>query len=215
MKYALIFLLSIVCQVSNAQDVIREFSASSPLAAYSAEWKNFEYRACNTAANASYMSVKEKEIIYILNLARFNPPLFANSVLTRYTDSPGKGHLVNDQYYYQSLIKTMSTLARLPLLSADEKCFESAACHAEASGESGETGHTRKTDECKTKQHFLGECCHYGNAEPLDIVLTLLIDEGIPSLAHRKILLGNYTQVGISIKPHKIYRQNTVLDFYK
>src|SRR4029079_17406393 len=124
-KYVLIFLLSMAWEVSNAQDVIREVSASSPLAAYSAEWKNPEYTICNTAGNAGYMSDKEKEIIYILNLARTNPRLFANTVLARYTDSPRKAYLVNDQYYYQSLIKTMITLPHLPLLNADEKCFES------------------------------------------------------------------------------------------
>jgi len=72
-------------------------------------------------------------------------------------------------------------------------------------------GHTRQTTECKTA--YLGECCAYGNSDPLRIVLQLLIDEGVPSLGHRYICLGRYDVVGIATAPHTGYGSNTVLNF--
>ena len=90
--------------------------------------------------------------------------------------------------------------------------FESAKCHAHNSGAKGYVGHDRQSSTCKSD--FNGECCQYGYEKPTQIVLDLLIDEGVPSLGHRKIILDTaYTKVGVSIQPHKTYRINTVMDF--
>ena len=52
----------------------------SPLSVFSTEWDKPEYRVCNTAADASFLSEPEKQIIYVLNLARANPPLFTKKI---------------------------------------------------------------------------------------------------------------------------------------
>ena len=132
----------------------------SPLSAYSAEWNKEEYNKCNTAIDITYLSVAEKEVIYILNLVRSYPLLFVKTVLAKYPLVSDKDYLLKDKKYFLSLIKTL------------------------------------------------------GEMEPLEIVLSLLIDEGVPSLGHRKILLGNYSQIGLSIKPHKKYETNTVIDLW-
>ncbi|MEO5893010.1 MAG: hypothetical protein ABIQ31_22360 [Ferruginibacter sp.] len=216
MKYLFIVLSALVFNSSIEQGVsITHLSNLSPLSAYSTEWNKAAYSTCNTAKNVDYMNDVEKEVIYILNLARAYPKLFANTVLAKYPAMSGKERLINNEYYYQSLIKKMLTMEQAPIINPDEKCFTSAACHAKTSGEEGYVGHIRTSNECKVQQHFLGECCDYGNKEPLNIILSLLIDEDIPSFGHRKILLGNYSLVGVSMQPHKTYRQNTVLDFYR
>ena len=187
---------------------------ASPLASYSSEWNKPEYRLCNTAAKVAYMSEKEKMVIYVINLVRAYPVLFAKTVVTQYPALSGKEELTKDQYYYQSLLTTLLAMDPLPLLTDNEKCYQSAACHAKLSGITGYIGHNRNSDECQKKKYFLGECCQYGNDEPVEIILSLLIDKDVPSLGHRKILLGKYTSAGVSIQPHKTYRFNTVLDFY-
>ena len=49
---------------------------------------------------------------------------------------------------------------------------------------------------------------------PLSIVITLLIDDGIKGLGHRKNILNeSYNSVGVAIRPHKSYRVNCVIDF--
>ncbi|MDZ4794597.1 MAG: hypothetical protein SGI83_09990 [Bacteroidota bacterium] len=178
----------------------------SPLASYSTAWNDVKYLKCNTAASANYMSTAEKEVIYILNLARTNPALFANTVIKKYP--AGRSH------YYSSLLDTMLVLKQVKLLYPDSLCFAGALCHAQNSGKEGYVGHTRSTEECRSKWYYNGECCDYGHNRPLDIIMSLLIDEGVESLGHRKICLAGYKKIGVSIQPHTTYGHAAVLDFH-
>jgi hypothetical protein len=181
--------------------------AISPLANYSSEWNNVDsnFTQCNTAINADYMSPNEKDVIYILNLVRSSPVLFVNTVLKKRKDLQGR--------YCNSLIEKLLTMQPLNLLQPDEKCYNSAECHAE-SGDHGYVGHVRQTTACKEKQYFDGECCDYGHNVALEIVLSLLIDDGVPSLIHRTIFLGEFNGVGVSVQSHSKYRYVSVLDFH-
>jgi hypothetical protein len=183
----------------------------SPLAAYSTEWNDLMYLKCNTAANVTYMNAQEKELIYVLNLLRMNPALFGRTVVAKYPERSGQLHL-RDIEEYQSLLDTLQKLKSLPLLDPDSLSFVSARCHAISSGRTGYVGHTRQSKDCKP--HYHGECCSYGHSDPLDIIMSLLIDEGVPSLGHRFICLATFRKIGVSIQPHKGYGYNTVLDFY-
>ena len=189
-----------------AKQVSPSIVTVSPLAGYSTEWNDGRYLKCNTAANAKYMTAAEKEVIYILNLARINPALFANTVIKKYPTQHSD--------YYSSLFKTMLTLKPLKLIYPDSLCFAGAQCHAINSGQEGYAGHTRSQQECRKKWYYNGECCDYGHNEPVDIIMSLLIDEDIPSLGHRSICLDDYKGMGVSIQFHKTYRYNTVLDFH-
>jgi len=178
----------------------------SPLASYSTAWNDAKYLKCNTATMANYMTAAEKEVIYVLNLARLNPVLFANTVLKKYP--------ARHTTYYTSLLNTMLKLKPAKLLYPDSLCFAGAKCHAVNSGKEGYVGHYRSTDECRKKWYYTGECCDYGHNKPLDIIMSLLIDESVESLGHRKICLGDYKKIGVSIQPHISYRYNTVIDFH-
>jgi len=186
----------------------------SPLASYSKIWNDKKYIICNTAANTAYLTHDEKEAIYILNLLRANPVLFTKTVLLKYPSVSGNGYLAEDSFYFISLVNTLKTMEPLGILYPDDKCFESAKYHAIASGITGYVGHERKTRDDKAKKYYNGECCDYGHSDPLDIILSLLIDEGIPSLGHRDVFLSNYTKIGVSLQPHKKYGINAVFDFY-
>jgi len=199
--------------ISLAQNNSTSFN-TSPLAAYSSEWNQPQYRLCNTAAKANYMSDKEKTVIYVLNLVRTYPALFAKTVIAQYPSLSGNDDLEKDQIYYQSLLTTLQQMAPLPMMTDNEKCYQSALCHASLSGKTGYVGHKRNSEECEKKKYFYGECCDYGSNNPVEIIIHLLIDKDIASLGHRKILLGKYTSAGVSIQPHTDYRFNTVLDFY-
>lgn len=185
----------------------------SPLAAYSKVWNDSKYLKCNTAANTAYLSRNEKEVIYILNLIRSNPALFTKTVLLKYPEVSGQGYLADDTFYFLSLVNTLNKMSPQGLLYPDNTLFASAKCHAYQSGITGYVGHERKTRNCMTKKKFDGESCDYGHNNPLDIVLSLLIDEGIPSLGHRQICLDSYSKAGVSIQPHTRYGYNAVLDF--
>jgi uncharacterized protein YkwD len=185
---------------------------STPLSTFSSEWNNKRYQLCNTAENAPYLNRAEREIIYILNMARVNPALFLETIIKNYPAFSEQPELANSSYY-KSLLTFLQQQKPLPLLYPDERLFESARCHAISAGKEGYAGHDRISQQCKGQENFLGECCFYGSSDPLEIIIDLMIDEDVPSLGHRTILFKNFTKIGVSLQPHKKYRWNAVLDF--
>lgn len=182
-----------------------ETVAVSPLSSYSAEWDQPQYAVCNTAISTTYMNTEEKNVIYILNMARMNPKLFCNTVVKKYTASKSS--------YYKSLVATMGKMKALNLIYPDSACYVSAQCHATISGSNGYVGHDR-TGDCLDKRHYNGECCDYGHDKAIDIVMSLLIDEDVESLGHRDICFSPYKSIGVCLVPHSVWRYNTVLDFH-
>jgi hypothetical protein len=165
-------------------------------------WNDQKYLAANTANDAAYLAENEKKVIYYLNLVRMNPGLFADTYLADLKNSK--------DFYEGGLYRELKKLSPMPVLSPDQTLFASAKCHAAESGKSGYVGHKRT----KCKENFRGECISYGEPDPLGIVRRLLIDQGIKSLGHRRIMLdAQYSLLGVSIQPHKTYSVNTVLDF--
>ena len=149
-----------------------------------------------------FMTKTEIEVIQYLNIARMYPLWFIVFADLVHPATPNEISLVNT-------LKSMKTIPNP--LKTDSLNFISAKCHAISSGKIGYVGHERQ-GTCKSK--FYGECCDYGNENPLQIVKALLIDENVASLGHRKICLdSSYTKMGVSIQPHTLYRTNAVLDF--
>lgn len=165
-------------------------------------WHDSYYNKANTAKDADYLTPQEKEVYYYLNLARLNPGLYAETLLKEYA-----GVIDND--YEKSLYDKLKEMKPLKVIKPSKKHWESAKCHAIATGKKGIIGHKRIGD---CDKYYSGECCSYGLARAKDIVADLLIDEGVPSLGHRKILLGRYQVMGVAIRPHKKYGTNAVID---
>lgn len=184
----------------------------SPLASYSDEWNKPVYRDLNTARDSNYLTGMEKDLIWILNMIRQDPKLFLKTVVL----NPKSEYYRKPEYrnnYFNSLVSDLQKQApnKSPL-RPDRSLFQSAFCHAMNSGKTGYVGHDRKW-ECNTR--FAGECCSYGFDDALDIIMQLLIDDGVPSLGHRSICLNpEYDELGISIQQHSVYSYNAVLDFY-
>jgi len=171
------------------------------------QWKS----TLHTALTETYLTDEEKMVYYYLNLARTQPRYFADSVLKTYKGAKGfDNSYLKTSPYVASLYKHLLAMKPHPPLLPDRTLTTSAACFAEAAGKKGIVGHERKGTNCTLRY---AECCSYGMNNALDIVLQLLIDKDIQNLAHRTICLGPYTRVGVSIRPHKDYRQNAVLNF--
>jgi len=185
----------------NVSTYIRyKVETENPIMDYSG-WNDPKYLAANSAHNEDYLTEEEKKVYYYLNLVRLNPKLFADTYL---------GYLKNSTDYYESsLYLELQRIKPLPVLKPNRRLFESAQCHAIESGERGFVGHER----FKCEEYFMGECIHYGESDALEIVTSLLIDQSVKSLGHRKICLGYFTEMGVSIQPHKGYGKNSVLDF--
>ena len=171
-----------------------------PVADYSG-WEDPKYLAANTARDEDYLTDEEKQVYYYLNLVRMNPKLFADTYLLYLKNSTDS--------YESSLYLELQRIKPLQVIKPNRRLFESARCHAIESGERGFVGHER----FKCEEYFMGECIHYGQSDALQIVKSLLIDQSVKSLGHRKICLGYFTEMGVSIQPHKSYGKNSVLDF--
>lgn len=166
------------------------------------DWDDEKYLAANTAKNEIYLTDQEKRVYYFMNLVRMNPKLFADTYLKDLKNST--------DYYESSLYRLLQKLQPMQILTPNIKLFESAKCHAVESGASGYMGHKR----VKCVASFGAECILYGTNEPVEVIITLLIDHGVKSLGHRAIILTpNYSELGVSIQPHKGGAFNSVLDF--
>ncbi len=211
MRTSLLLFLSFYFFPSWGQSSDQLLERVSPLSAFSDEWDGPAYQVCNTAATTAYLTKTEKEIIYILNLARMNPSLFARTVVKVYPAHSEQPRLEQSSYY-KSLLVFLQNKKPLPLVYPEKDLYYSAQCHAETSGAVGYVGHDRRGRACRKLEKFAGECCHYGSDDPLTIVMDLLIDEGVPSLGHRYILFTPHTRIGVSLQPHQRYQWNAVLD---
>lgn len=199
-------------QTSSSPTSIHNNIENNPLIEYSEKWRETKYNNCNTAREITYLTKDEKEIIWILNLIRSNPKLAAESILMN-SSSPFFVQPSKRNHYFKSLLSTLNSMTpNINPLFADSSAYVSALCHALTSGKTGYVGHERKHNDCE--KDFYGECCDYGNDDPMEIVMSLLLDYDVPSLGHRKICLSSdYTHIGASIQPHKTYDYNAVLDF--
>lgn len=154
----------------------------------------------------SFHSIDEKLVLYYINYARMKPQEFLKKFVLPYNRD-------TTESYVKSLIQTLRTMKPVGPLSANRSLYEGARCHAEESGRTGYVGHEHKN----CKKIYSAECCAYASYsedKALHYVLQLLVDKGVSSLGHRKILLmDDLHTVGISIRPHMTFGENVVLDF--
>ncbi len=202
----------VIAQNDYKHSVLNKSNFLNPLAKFSNEWNKEVYSKCNTAKDLKYLSNTEQDVIWILNMVRQNPVLFLNSVMLDSKSDVFKTPKERSSYY-NSLVADLKILTpnQKPLMP-DSNLFVSAKCHAYESGKTGYVGHDRKKNACI--EDFYGECCYYGLEDPFVVVISLLIDEKIRSLGHRKIMLSKaFSFIGVSTQSHIDYGTNTVLDF--
>lgn len=173
------------------------------------QWRQTQLDSANTAKDVDYLSDEEKQVVFYTNLARINPELFAKTYAQKYIDSSKIGG--------GSLVYELKHTTPVPALQVDKTLCETASSHAKLSGITGLTGHggkIRRVAKSRPVFNMWGENCQYGWQHALDIVMDLLIDQGIKGLGHRKnILHKDFTHIGTGIRRHWRYRWNCVQDF--
>ena len=170
----------------------------------------------DTARSETYLTDKEKDVILLLNKVRSNPSLFAKQYLENRKNSGA---------YAMECYKELLAAIPLPVLQPSKALHLAAKDHATDMGKKGLVGHNGSDksspyDRVVRYGKFTGkytgpwENCSYGFENPLEIVLQLLIDDGVVSRGHRKNIMETNTRfVGVSIMPHKTYTYNCVQDF--
>lgn len=177
------------------------------------KWDKEKLEQANTAKNAKYLSSEEKQVIFLCNLSRIDGKLFGETYLKQYVDSMEYSR----NSYITSLYSRLKKVKNLPLLEPQEDLFKCAQEHVNDQGKKGTVGHQGVTARFKKfapKYDETAENCDYGSNLALDIVMSLLIDEGVADKGHRENILDkNLTFIGVSIGYHKKYDHMCVMDF--
>lgn len=180
-------------------------------------WGGDTLHLANTAEHSTYLSAEEKKVIQLMNLARMNGDTFMKRIAIPYI----KQNDFDDDEYVTTLRSDLKKTFGLHPLKPLEKLWESAAHHAYDMGHKGMIGHESsdgtphlvRLHRYHKAEHMAESLC-YGYNEAVEIVMQLLLDEAIPARSNRhNILNKSFHHVGVSIKPHREYDHNAVIDF--
>ncbi|HPF51747.1 MAG TPA: CAP domain-containing protein [Draconibacterium sp.] len=187
----------------------------------------------NTAKSATYLSPLEKEVIYEINLFRSDPANYSRKYIEplkkqydkKILHYPGDNKPICTVEGVRALNECVQELKRMsarPLLYPNNELSMAARDHQRDQQRSGKTGHVGNNGS-KMKDrvekygrwlHLIGENIAYGNTSARQIVVFLLIDDGVKDRGHRSTLLNpDFSLVGVACGSHPVYETMCVLDF--
>jgi uncharacterized protein YkwD len=199
---------------------------------------NWDISTLDTAEELDYLSPAEKDVILEMNKARADPkkyaelyikpmlqynwggPFGANSYLapgeTVYTSTKeGKNGI-------QSCINDLSRRQSMAPLLPAKGLFLAAKDHTNDTGQKGITGHTgsdgssmgQRINRYGEWNRGAGENISYGHNIGRDIVVQLLIDDGVSNRGHRNNILNrNFRYAGGAIGSHSSFTYLCVIDY--
>jgi uncharacterized protein YkwD len=193
---------------------------------------NWDVAVLDTAKDADYLTGIEKDVVLEMNKARSNPKkyveLYIQPMLRYYNGNnysePGEITIVTQEgkKAVENCISAMSRMQSSPLLQPELGLSLGAKDHAVDQGKTGKTGHdgsdkstpfTRIT-RYGTGYTTAGENLAYGPTTGRDIVVELLVDDGVPSRGHRtNIMNKSFTQTGVSFGTHPQYRTTCAIAY--
>uniref|UniRef100_UPI0032164261 CAP domain-containing protein n=1 Tax=uncultured Draconibacterium sp. TaxID=1573823 RepID=UPI0032164261 len=186
----------------------------------------------NTAENANYLSPLEKEVVHEINLFRSNPAKYAKDYmvpLAKYYDReilhyPGDVAIKTQEGVnaLNECIRVLSNVRPLPIMYPNKNLTLAANDHQKDQEKTGKTGHIGKdrSDMKKRIERYgnwqtrIAENIAYGNSSARQIVIFLLIDDGVKDRGHRNNLLHPaFKIIGVSCGKHPVYQTMCVMDF--
>lgn len=195
---------------------------------------NWDIAALDTAKDADYLTGLEKDVILEMNMARSNPKKYAELYITsrlRYYSGnnysvPGQITIVTQEgrKAVDNCVSAMSRMQTAPLLTPELGLSLGAKDHTADQGKTGRTGHdgSDKSDPFIRINRYgggfttAGENLAYGSTTGRDIIVDLLIDDGVPSRGHRtNIMNRGFTQSGVSFGTHPQYRTMCAITYAK
>jgi uncharacterized protein YkwD len=185
----------------------------------------------NTAA-ISFMSQLEKEIVDEMNLARTEPQKYAAFVeeFKKYYDGnrlmiPGrkKALVTNDGIAaVDEAIGFLRAAQPLPAFGVAKGVCSAAADHARDLAGKGITGHrgsdgstpNARVDRYGAWDAVIGETVVYEVSTARQIIIALIIDDGVPNRGHRRNIFDpNYHVTGISVSEPLSFGSKCVIDY--
>lgn len=192
----------------------------------------WDLEVINTGRDANYLNDLEKNVLLEMNKVRSNPQKYAELYLTELRSYyKGKELIYPDHFHklteegvkavdvcYNYLINKKP----VDILMPSERLCKAARDHAIDQGKTGAVGHTgsdgsNPSDRINKYGKYMivaAENISYGHNIARRIVLTLLVDDGVPSRGHRDNIMRNeFKYAGIAFGSHPEYRYICVIDF--
>lgn len=195
----------------------------------SADWND---ATLNTAANAGFLSPLEKEIILETNKLRSNPAKYAEEFIAPLANNykqkllyyPGDKPLLTREgvQALHECVRVLKKQQPLPIIYPSRGLTKAASDHVKDQSRTGRTGHTG-SDRSGSRERMerygdwnirIAENIAYGGTRARQIVIYLLIDDGVKSRGHRKNFLNpDFKMMGVATGRHPEYGSMTVMDF--
>ncbi|NJC40760.1 uncharacterized protein YkwD [Brevundimonas alba] len=175
-------------------------------------------------------AVYRADLIEELNAARTDPAGYARKVRAFRAlfrgdriERPGETAIVTNEgtAAVDEAIAFLEAQAPLPALRGNPGLDQAAGEHATDQALSGAVAHTgadgsSPADRMRRRGRWsaTGEAIAYGPDRAEDVILQLIVDDGVPDRGHRRILFNPvYGLVGSACAPHRVWRRVCVLDF--
>jgi uncharacterized protein YkwD len=181
--------------------------------------------------DSSFAQAIELEILAELNIARTQPAAYAeilreyrSFIRGTYLERPGEVTVVLNEgaKAVDEAIAFLSRQKGIPPLSLSKGLSMAARDHARDQGKTGQTGHGgsdrstmgQRIGRYGAWEKTAGENIAYGGESARDVVIQLIVDDGVASRGHRgNIFNANFLVVGIAFGTHPGYRTVCVQDF--
>jgi uncharacterized protein YkwD len=187
----------------------------------------------DTARKVNYLNKLEKDVVFELNKVRANPPQYAKVQVAK-LKSYYRGKIIHFPGHAAGMIteegvKAVDECYKVLLNTKPVGLLYSSAGLSKAAKElvkdqsgTGRTGHYSKggSSPFDRMNHYgkwlytAAENIDYGYNQADLIVLSILVDDGVPGRGHRKNIFNNsFKVIGVASGTHKVYRDMFVMDF--
>lgn len=178
-----------------------------------------------------YLTASERELMKEINIARNNPQRYAayaqeirNRMDKNLIIRPGRPPMVTKEGVpaVEEAIGFLKSVRHVGQLNSSRGLSLAARDHVKDQDKKGAIGHTG-SDGSQAHQRasrygnwlgIMGENISYGENTPRDVVLALIVDDGVPDRGHRTNLFNpEFRVVGVACGNHARYRSMCVMDF--
>lgn len=184
---------------------------------------------CPEGPRAQDLSALELEIVRELNTTRTDPTRYAAFLQEwrahyngKRIERPGKPTILTEEgvVAVDEAIAYLRGLEPRAPLAVSAGMSRGARDHVQELGPAGALGHrglrgswpTERVNRYGAWKQAMGEAISYGPSTAPEVVMSLIIDDGVPSRAHRRSLLdAAFRVVGVACGPHARYEIMCVL----